>query len=432
MKLSGWGRYPCARGRIFAPRDRAELAARLKSAARHPWTIIPRGLGRSYGDSALAPETISLRQWDYLASFDTVGGRLRCGAGATLDALLRRTVPAGWFLPVTPGTRYVTVGGAIASDVHGKNHPAAGCFSRHVIEIKLMLADGDVVACSPRQHPDLFRATCAGMGLTGVILEATLALMPIGSAYLEAEERCTADLHETIEALTGTRPYEVAWVDAMAKGRWRGRGRVTTAGHQDRGPLHVHGGASLAVPAAFPGTLVNAYTARLFNQAYYRRCAERRSLVHYDRFFYPLDRLGHWHRLYGRRGMVQHQCVLPGESAAAGLAALLQAVERSGQACPLAVLKRLGPANDNHLSFPRSGLTLAMDFKANDQALKLLDRLDDLVLEFGGRVYLTKDGRMSEATFKRSYPQWEKVAEIRARYGADRVFNSLQSLRLGF
>lgn len=433
MRLSGWGRYPVVEGALRAPTTPSAVARELIGES------ITRGLGRSYGDSALAPKVVSTHYLDQILEFDDSTGRIRAGAGLPLAELLAILAPRGWFPPVTPGTKFVTLGGAVASDVHGKNHHLDGSFCDHLEGLTLMLADGSVVACSPSENRELFHATCGGMGLTGVILEVTLRLRRVGGPMIDETTLKAANLEEALALFDehAGATYSVAWIDCLASGGRLGRSLIMLGEHStwgaDGGGFERREPRPLTVPLDAPSLLLNRFSIAAFNTLYYHRVRGARSerRVHYDGFFYPLDRLHHWNRLYGRRGFLQYQFVLPRESGAEGMRAILRRISESRRGSFLAVLKAFGPGNDNWLSFPREGYTLALDFKLDDGLFELLDELDARVLDHGGRIYLAKDARMSEATFKASYPQWEALAELRARTGADRLFNSHQSRRLG-
>jgi len=433
MLMHGWGRYPVTDAQASAPASFARARHLVRAPAATP--LIARGMGRSYGDSALAPHVLDTRRLDWLLAFDPESGTLTCAAGATLHAILEVLVPRGWFLPVTPGTRYVTVGGAIASDVHGKNHHHHGCFSEFVLAFDILLADGSIVTCSRSRYADLFHATCGGMGLTGVILRASLRLLAIDSAFIDQTTCKARNLSHALALFEAQRAatYSVAWIDCLASGNALGRALVTTGEHAAQGALPAPPARALAVPFATPGALLNPHTMRAFNALYFHRQRRFRQSrrVHYQPFFYPLDRIGNWNRLYGSRGFVQYQCVLPRPAGALALHALLARVAASGRGSLLAVLKEFGAANRNPLSFPMAGYTLALDFKMAPGVLELLDELDAIVLDHGGRLYLAKDARMSAATFRRCYPQWEAFQATRERYGALGAFASLQSRRLG-
>ena len=433
MKLTGWGRFPVIESEVRTPITPTALRSLFAGASSVP--AIPRGAGRSYGDSALAPNTISSRLLNHITHFDEHTGTIRCGAGVTLAELLDLFVPRGWFLHSTPGTKLISVGGAIASDVHGKSHHREGCFSNHVSELTLMLGDGETVTCSRDTHPELFHATCGGMGLTGVILDATFRMRPIKSGYLKETTFKAANLDEAltlIEANEGT-TYSVAWIDCLSTGGRLGRSLLMIGDFVEDGRLDLKRGKPLSVPFDMPGFLLNRYSVTAFNALYYHRVRERRSerIVHFEPFFYPLDSIHDWNRVYGKGGFTQYQFVIPREAGKAGMTSVLNRIAESKRGSFLAVLKAFGKGNDNYLSFPMEGYTLALDFKIDPGLFPFLEELDRIVLDHGGRLYLSKDVRMSESTFKRGYPRWEKFQEVRRRYGADRAFRSLQSDRLG-
>lgn len=434
QETCGWGRHPRIAAEIVRPPTISEAGRQVLSAA----SLLPRGMGRSYGDSALAPRLLDMRGLDHLLAFDAATGTLSCEGGALLSDILDVFVPRGWFLPVTPGTRFITVGGAIASDVHGKNHHRDGCFSAFVDAFDLVLASGDLVRCSRDEHADLFRATCGGMGLTGVVVAATLRLKPIDGAWIEQTTHKAADLDQALDlfdAHAGS-TYSVAWIDCLQRGAALGRSLVMLgehAGGRHDDELAPPPNRPKTLPVDLPGWALNRFSVAAFNALYYH-CALRRestARVHYEPYFYPLDGLLHWNRMYGKRGFAQYQFVLPKAAGRGALKAMLETIAGSGRGSFLAVLKTCGPANDNPLSFPLAGWSLALDFRIDDGLWPLLDELDARLLDAGGRLYLTKDCRMSEATFKRSYPRWHEFQQIRARYGALGKFASLQSQRLG-
>ncbi|MDX1735485.1 MAG: FAD-binding oxidoreductase [Halioglobus sp.] len=433
MKLSGWGRHPVVDAGQACPTGESDALALLASL-RDDQSLIPRGLGRSYGDSSLAPLVLDTGNMDHLLAFDTDSGLLRCEAGVSLATLLQVFVPRGWFPAVTPGTKFVTVGGAIASDVHGKNHHVDGSFSDHVTEMRVATPEHGVVTCSRSEHPELFHATAGGMGLTGLILDATIRLKRIQSAAVIETTLKAANLQEALDLFEAHRSatYSVAWIDCLTAGTAMGRSIISLGEHADQGALVAHGSQKIAVPVDLPGALLNPLSIRAFNTLYYQRVRRKTSTArrHYDPCFYPLDGIANWNRMYGRRGFVQYQLALPQDAGVAGLREVLTRIVQSGRGSFLAVLKAFGDGNANPLSFPIRGYTLALDFKLGAGVLELLDELDAIVIDHGGRLYLTKDARMSAATFRRCYPAWEAFAEVRRRYGADRVFHSQQSRRL--
>lgn len=440
MMLSGWGRYPVQHCRVHACPEPDAAVPAIDGAA----SLIARGNGRAYGDAALNPtRTLSMLASDRLTRFDPADGLLTCEAGVLLSDILRVFVPRGWFPPVVPGTKLVSVGGMIAADVHGKNHHVDGSFGAHVTDLDLATPDG-VVTCSPAANAELFRATVGGMGLTGVILRASFRLVPIETAYMSGETRAAGDLETAMALLaeSDTWPYTVAWIDCLATGAVRGRsliyrGRHATHADLPRGwretprPVHAEGG--VRVPFDVPGVALNGLTVRGFNAAYYARgrvaAGAGRQLMHYDPFFFPLDGIRAWNRLYGRRGFVQYQCVLPEANSHGGLAALLDRIAAAGQGSFLAVLKRLGPGGD-FLSFPMAGYTLALDFPVRAGTFALLDELDAIVAQHGGRLYLAKDARTAPARFAAGYPALAQFRRVRAQAGAAGRFESLLSKRL--
>jgi FAD/FMN-containing dehydrogenase len=403
-------------------------------------SLIARGAGRSYGDSALADTVVGSRYLDYFRDFDASEGLVSCAAGITLDSLLRFCVPRGWFLPVVPGTRYATVGGAIAADVHGKNHHRDGCFSQFVESFDLLLASGETRRCSPALHPELFRATCGGMGLTGIILEARLRLLPIESAFLEQRTVVADSLEAVFDAFDRHHDshYSVAWLDCMAGGSGTGRSLLFLGQHsggveKGKAALRTHRDARLGIPFSTPAWLLNRITISAFNDLYFRlgKRAKSASRVHYGEFFFPLDGIRHWNRLYGPQGFLQYQFVVPEAAAREAITVVLGRIQRQGLGSFLSVLKKMSAANHNYLSFPLDGYTLALDFKRQAKLFPLLDELDAIVTDHGGRIYLAKDARMSATTFKRGYPHWEAFMAIRQQVDPEGRFGSLQAHRLG-
>lgn len=430
-EYSSWGRYPTVPASALNPASRSDAIPMILAAG----ALTPRGLGRSYGDSALSATLIGTRRLDHFISFDPHSGVLTCEAGVSLSTIAQYFVPRGWFLPVSPGTQYVTMGGAIASDVHGKNHHRNGSFTDHVSSIDIALGDGTILTANRESHADLFHATCGGMGLTGLILAATIRLQPIASSQiiettLKAPQLDVAlDLFEQHAAAT----YSVAWIDCLARGRSLGRSLVFVGEHATAGPLQWQTKPQLNVPFDAPSGTLNRLTVKAFNTAYYNAViSDRRTrTVDMASYFYPLDAIGNWNRLYGRLGFVQYQFVLPLAAGRGGLRHIIKMIAESGSGSFLAVLKVFGPGNRNLLSFPAPGYTLALDFVPSPQNLRLLDALDETLVELGGRLYLTKDARMSKHTFRSGYPRWEEFQNVRAKYGAIGKFHSLQSQRLG-
>jgi FAD/FMN-containing dehydrogenase len=348
---------------------------------------------------------------------------------------LESFVPRGWFLKVTPGTKLITIGGAIASDVHGKNHHVEGGFSECVESFKIMLADGVVVNSSREENPELFLATCGGMGLTGVIIEAQIYLKKINSKYIDQITIKTKNLRETFDAFeeySGS-PYSVAWIDCLAKGDEIGKCLLMVGDFKDDGDLSYTRKGGLSIPFNFPSFALNNYTVRAFNWLYYGKVGKRvsRQKVEIDTFFYPLDAIGNWNRIYGKGGFTQYQCILPKEISYDGLKEILRTISDSGKGSFLAVVKLYGKENANYLSFPIEGYSLALDFKIEKGLFELLEELDKIVLKYKGRIYLTKDVSVSRETFEQGYPDIEKFRAYRKENNMNNKFESLQSKRVG-
>jgi len=375
--------------------------------------VLPFACGRSYGDSCLNDQgtLLDVTGLDRFISFDESRGVLRCEAGVTLAEILALAVPRGWFVPVVPGTRWVSVGGAIANDIHGKNHHRAGTFGSHVACFELLRSSGERVLCSPTTNAELFRASVGGLGLTGVVLWAEIRLKRIPGAAITMERIRFSALSEFFQLSKTDQQYEytVAWIDCLARGKRLGRGLFLRGDHA-AGTPPAPGKRGRKVPGEMPSGLINRATVAGFNALYYRSQlrSTRRSTVSYEPFFFPLDGIANWNRLYGKRGLLQYQCVMP-EPAEESLASMLQEVSKSAEAPSLAVLKRFGALKSpGMLSFPRPGITLAIDFaNRGPSTLALLERLDESVRNAGGSVYPAKDARMSSASFRRFFPGWE-------------------------
>lgn len=433
MELTGWGKYPSIDAEVINPLCAADVLENIKVISQGG--LIARGLGRSYGDSSLAPHVLSTTYLDHFLNFDYATGILTCSAGVSLADILAVFVPKGWFLPVTPGTKFITVGGAVASDVHGKNHHLEGTFTDHVSSLKIATVSDGITECSREDHPELFHATCGGMGLTGIILEATFKLKPIQGAYINETIIKAQNLEDALNLFEEhqSSTYSVAWIDCLSTGNSLGRSLVMLGEHAENGNLATGKSGKLAVPVDMPAFLLNRYTIQAFNTLYYNRVRKLHTerLTHYEPFFYPLDGIHQWNRIYGKKGFTQYQFVLPKEAGPEGMTTVLKRISASKRGSFLAVLKAFGRENANYLSFPMEGYTLALDFKLDKALFDLLDELDRIVLNYGGRLYLTKDARMSENMFKQSYPKWDEFVKARTKYGADKRFNSLQSQRLG-
>ncbi len=384
--------------------------------------ILAHGLGRSYGDSCLVNggTLIRMHRLNKLRHFDIKSGLLSCEAGLSIDELLQFAVPRGWFIPVSPGTKFVTLGGAIANDVHGKNHHKRGTIGSHILEMELFRSNGERIQCSLHKDSELFKATIGGLGLTGIILSCTIQLMKIESAWIDAELIKTSGLEEFFEIdRTSEKDFEytVSWIDCMAKGDKRGRGIYIRGNHAKGGDLpgdyQKQQGFKVAVPIDAPGWTLNPLSIKLFNQAYYHKQLAKRKYVKqgFNPFFYPLDAVDNWNRLYGSQGLLQYQCILPVDKIDE-LKTLFDMIAKSGQGSFLAVLKRFGDIpSPGLLSFPFEGYTLSLDFRnIGQKARELFDELDKVVLKAGGRLYPAKDLLMSPTSFQTSYPNWQEFA----------------------
>jgi len=437
MKITNWGNYPVIEASVFTPESVDEVK---KIVAASP-EMIARGLGRCYGDSSLNHTIVSTKRLNHFLEFNEATGVVVCESGISLSEILEIFVSRGWFLPVTPGTKFVTVGGAIASDVHGKNHHVSGSFSNHVVWIKIVLSDGSVVRCSKTENADLFWSTCGGMGLTGIIVEASFQMVRVETAYIRQRVIKTKNIEETIEAFEVNKhwTYSVAWIDCLAKGNSLGRSALILGehatkneiGYRYRDPLRIEKKISIPFPIFLPEFVLNKQTVKIFNEVRYALYASKDSFVEYEPFFYPLDFIGNWNKMYGRRGFTQYQFVLPKESSKEGLKKILTLIAERGEGSFLAVLKLFGK-QEGILSFPREGFTLALDFAISPSTLKLFNELDVLVNEFGGRLYLSKDVRMTKDVFEKGYIESKKFSLIKKKFDVLHKFQSLQSKRIGF
>jgi decaprenylphospho-beta-D-ribofuranose 2-oxidase len=439
--LTGWGRTAPTPARLVPAGTDEQLAELVRRAG--PRGLVARGLGRAYGDAAqnAGGVVLDMTGRDRVLDVDPDAGVVVVEAGVSLDRLMREMLPLGWFVPVTPGTRFVTVGGAIAADIHGKNHHVHGSFCRHVPQFDLLCADGEVHIVRPGD--DLFWATAGGMGLTGVVLRASVQLLPVETSRMRVDTERATDLDDLMDRLAGTDhryTYSVAWIDCLSTGRRLGRGVLTRGWHataaelstKDRAvPLAFDPRVRLAAPRILPGGLLNRLSVAAFNEMWYRKAPrERRDEIQpLTTFFHPLDGVAGWNRLYGPRGFVQYQFVVP-FGAEDVLRKAVEEFARAGQASFLAVLKRFGPGDDGMLSFPAAGWTLALDVPVSAGLSPLLDRLDELVAGAGGRLYLAKDSRARADLVARMYPQLARFRAVRDKYDPTGVFTSDLARRL--
>jgi decaprenylphospho-beta-D-ribofuranose 2-oxidase len=445
--LHGWGRTAPTAATVHRLTEVSQ--ARTLVANAGPRGVIARGLGRSYGDAAQNAGGVVLDMTSYYSrtDLDAVAGTVTCDAGVSLDALLRVLLPAGWFVPVTPGTRQVTLGGAVAADVHGKNHHRDGSIGRHISSLELLTGDGELRTIGPDRSPELFWATTGGMGLTGVILSVTLQLMPVETSWVLVDTERAPDLDAVLTGLRAADerfPYTVAWVDCLSRGRSLGRGVLTSGSHApvaalprraQAHPREFGGGLSDAlpsVPPVFPPGLLRRETAMLFNELWFRKAPRRRTdeVQRIGAFFHPLDAIHDWNRLYGPRGFLQYQLVVP-DGAEPILESVIGQLAAAGTPGLLAVLKRFGAANPAPLSFPTAGWTLALDLPAAAPGLaSLLDRFDAQVADAGGRVYLAKDSRLRPELLAAMYPRLDEWRDVRAKADPHDVFRSDLARRL--
>ncbi len=419
----GWGRFPDFPQTVNPVYWQSDVATALRDLTTRFGNTLAYGNGRSYGDSCLASsdQVIGTRSLNRFIDADWENGRIVAESGVTLGELLEVCVPHGWLPPVLPGTKHVTLGGAVANDIHGKNHHVRGTFGRHVRRFGLVRSDAGAIECSQEQNPELYRASLGGLGMTGVITWVELALMRIRSSDVEVTEARFGSLDEFFalsRELDAAHEYAVSWMDCLATGASTGRGIYTVADHPEGGQLlPPHDGRKLRVPLTPPVSLVNGLSVRAFNSFFYRRQARGRvrRRLSCDAFFFPLDGLLEWNRCYGPHGFQQYQCVLPEASAAAGTRAVLQAIGSSGRGSFLMVVKRCGDLpSPGLMSFPLPGISIAVDFSQHgDLARSLFPRLDAIVREAQGRLYPAKDAHMSGEDFRRAYPGWERVQALR-------------------
>jgi FAD/FMN-containing dehydrogenase len=417
-RFQSWGRFPNADHEVRALRW---LDAAVPEAGGKK--ILPYGLGRSYGDSCLndGGTLIETSGMNRFILFDEASGILRCEAGVSLDEVLKLIVPKGWFLPTTPGTKFITVGGAIANDIHGKNHHVAGTFGCHVIAFELLRSDGDRLICTPDSNTELFKATIGGLGLTGLITWAEFTLKKVNNAWIEMESIKFEGIEEFLELSEDSDDdweYTVSWIDCVAQGKGMGRGIFMRGNHSPASVLSrkVHDDPKVTAPFDCPNLMLNSLSIKAFNAVYYgkQRTKKSRTRVHYDPFFYPLDAVNDWNRIYGKRGFFQYQFVIPFKGGLETMNEILRMITASKQGSFLAVIKTFGSkSSPGMMSFPRPGITLALDFpNRGDSTLQLFKELDAVVDAAGGLLYPAKDARMSSEFFQKGYPQWDDFSKF--------------------
>jgi decaprenylphospho-beta-D-ribofuranose 2-oxidase len=440
--LWGWGRYPRVESQVARPERRKEVAAALADRQGEP--VLAFGLGRCYGDAALLREgrVVLTRRLDRMLDFDPESG---CEAGVSLEEILHTFVPRGFFPPVVPGTQFVTVGGAIACDIHGKNHHVDGSFCDHIRRVELLVADGRVVTCGPDEEPELFWATVGGMGLTGLILSCEVQLARISNPYIEMESIRVENLDQFFEvsAESGAFTHTVSWIDCVTTGKAAGRGIFMRGRHAPDGVegkpsllqrIGAKAPALLDFPIDAPDWLLNQASIKAFNEVYFRQHPKGKveSVVHYEPFFFPLDNVRNWNRMYGPRGFLQYQFVVPPDPDHKAVRAVVDEITRSGLGSFLAVIKEFGERRHGGISFPSPGPMIALDFGIAGQPLfDLLLRLDRIVLDAGGKIYLGKDSRLPRETFEAMYPELPRWKQVRDAWDPGHVFQSELGRRLG-
>lgn len=439
VKLSGWGNYPveeCFVSYISSQEDALKL---LKEE------LIARGLGRSYSDQATNKGRLVAicTKLNRLLSFDETSGILECEAGVSLEEIISTFTPRGWFPLICPGTKYVTIGGAIANDIHGKAHHADGSFVNCVLSFTILLADGNVVTASRTENADLFWANFGGLGLLGIILTTRLQLRKIETSYFRQQSMVVKNLDELLEKLEALEKdynYSLAWIDPLAKGEQLGSG-VLTVGNAARlqdlppklqaDPLRLHPANKLSLPFFLPDFTLNDVTARMLNKVVAYLLKNPGPIVHYEKYFFPLDMMNNWNKGYGKRGFIQYQFVIPKEDGRKHLGILLESISSSGCTPFLNVFKTMGKAQGSLLSFPFEGYTLAIDFPVSDKLKQYIPTLDQLVLQANGRLYLGKDAFLDRDTFYKMYPQVHDWLKIKAKYDPHNLFTSSISRRVG-
>ncbi len=439
--ISGWGNHPWVRCSLMYARSESDII----EAVRSDQPVAVRGMGRSYGDQALLEGglVLDITGFNRFLSFDEKTGILHAQSGVTLEEIIKVLGPKGFFPFITPGTKYVTIGGAIANDVHGKAHHTDGSFIECVSEMRMLLADGSVKTVSRKNLPDLFSATFGGLGLTGIILDAKIRLRRISTAYFTQKAFNVKNLDELLEAIDradSEYDYSVAWVDPLATGEQLGRG-VLTAGreagphdlpeHLKREPLKINYKTPLTVPFFFPDFALNPLTVRILNKLIHFVQSSAKTTVHYEKFFYPLDALNLWNRGYGKRGFIQYQFVLPEKNGKENIRRIMEIISESGMNPFLNVLKKFGDKKGGHLSFPMKGYTFAIDFPLSAGLKDFTRKLDAVVLECGGRLYAGKDSMTDAETFRKMYPAVKEWKKIKKKYDPDNKFRSAIGMRLG-
>lgn len=432
--VTNWNLYPKISSQVTEYIFEADLSHLMETKS----PLIARGNGRSYGDASLAPSIISTLKFDRILSFDNNTGVFVCESGLLLSDILDFIVPQGWFLPVTPGTKFITVGGAVASDVHGKNHHSEGSFSQHVVSLKVLSPKNEIIICGPTQNNEFFEFTCGGMGLTGIILEVAFKLKKIETGFIKQVQVKAPDLNTALDLFDeySHYSYSMAWIDCLKTGKNFGRSILIAGEHASIAQVKSRNyfpesKTMLSVPFDFPSFVLNNLSVKAFNALYYAKNYKNvmNSITPYHGFFYPLDSILHWNRIYGSKGFVQYQFVIPKENGRAGVRDILQRITEKGWGSFLAVLKLFGK-QEGIISFHREGYTLALDIPINSKLFAFLDELDKVVRDYGGRIYLTKDARMKAEIFHSTYPNASKFTAFLSKIDPDKKIVSSMSKRL--
>lgn len=438
-KLAGWGNFPVTASYNFYPSTEAEVAKTIKQG-----NLVPRGLGRSYGDQAINENgrVAICTHLNHFLGWDEKEGILECEAGVSLEEIINVFGPQGWLPMICPGTKFVTIGGAIANDIHGKAHHVDGSFFNCVISFTIMLANGEVVTASRTEHADLFEASFGGLGLLGVILTVKIRLRKIETTYFKQKSIKVKNLEEMLKALEEYSHfnYSVAWVDPLAKGNKLGSGVLTVgnaAGLNDlppalrKEPLKLHKKSKLTVPFFLPGFLLNGLTVKMLNRVIAFVQNSPKEFIHYEKFFFPLDMINNWNKGYGKRGFIQYQFVIPpGQEGADNVRRIIEMIASSGCTPFLNVFKKMGHGQ-GILSFPFEGYTLAIDFPVTKNLHAFTKKMDAEVLKAGGRIYLGKDSMLDKEMFQSMYPQYNQWLAIKRKYDPENVFTSDIGRRLG-
>lgn len=428
-KISNWGLYP----KVNAEISNAGISGEIEIPDSQ---FISRGLGRSYGDASLATIILDCTSRNQILQFDATIGLIECEAGVTLNQILEAVVPHGWFPAVTPGTANVTVGGAISSNVHGKNHFEKGTFSNFVTEIKVQLASGEIVICAAEKNSELFNGICGGMGLLGIIVSAKIQLQKISSSYFTETSIRSSGISSVIQLLMNNKDeFGVAWLNCytqtidgiFSSAHYTSQQEFELSNLKEQFPLNKK--SKINIPFAPPFSLLNRFNMKLYNRYIGRKKLSENRMVHYNEFHYPLDNLNNWNRLYGSRGMLQYQFVLPDENAEAGMQEIFDLMKSSNCESYLAVVKRFGDEK-GILSFPMKGICVALDFPLSKKVFELMNKMDEVVVKAKGRFYLAKDARMSREVFLKTQPRVEEFLALKKKYDPQNIYSSLQSKRL--